>query len=280
MKSPEKTTAVAMAGAPSQSMDTPTSRKMRLVREVLRPYRGWIVIILLAMLVETAMSLAAPWPLKVILDNVVGTHKAPEWLDSIRNSLIGRQQTSTRRRGGHRNRTHCRLRGGRQLYRQLLHRKCRPVGGARSAHASLSTTCSTFRSATTTATRPARCFRPSPTISRRFRTSRRPSTLDILIDLLTIVGMLGLMFWLELDFALIAVGVSPFLLLFVARLQAGGQERDARGTAAPERHRRGGGAGAGIDAGGEGIRPTGARGERAYTTSARPRSTPRSRPGG
>src|SRR5215470_4654445 len=78
-----------MAGAPSQSMDTPASRKMRLVREVLTPYRGWIVIILLAMLVETAMSLAAPWPLKVILDNVVGTHKAPEWLDSIRNYLMG-----------------------------------------------------------------------------------------------------------------------------------------------------------------------------------------------
>ena len=32
------------------------------------------------MLVETAMRLAAPWPLKIILDNVVGSHKAPEWL--------------------------------------------------------------------------------------------------------------------------------------------------------------------------------------------------------
>jgi ABC-type multidrug transport system fused ATPase/permease subunit len=27
------------------------------------------------MLVETAMSLATPWPLKIILDNVVGDHK-------------------------------------------------------------------------------------------------------------------------------------------------------------------------------------------------------------
>ena len=38
-------------------------------------------IILLAMLVETAMSLAAPWPLKIIIDNVVGNHKLPHWLD-------------------------------------------------------------------------------------------------------------------------------------------------------------------------------------------------------
>jgi ABC-type multidrug transport system fused ATPase/permease subunit len=69
--------------------DTPTGGKMRLVRELLHPYRGWLLIILLAMLVETAMSLAAPWPLKVILDNVVGTHKAPEWLDAVRSSLLG-----------------------------------------------------------------------------------------------------------------------------------------------------------------------------------------------
>jgi ABC-type multidrug transport system fused ATPase/permease subunit len=69
--------------------DTPAGGKMRLTRQLLTPYRGWIVIILLAMLVETAMSLAAPWPLKVILDNVVGTHKAPEWLDAVRSSLLG-----------------------------------------------------------------------------------------------------------------------------------------------------------------------------------------------
>ena len=42
-------------------------------------------------------------------------------------------------------------------------------------------------------------------------------TLGILVDLLTIVGMLGIMFWLNWDFALIAVAATPFLLLFVAR---------------------------------------------------------------
>src|SRR4029077_5558794 len=43
--------------------------------------------------------------------------------------------------------------------------------------------------------------------------------LSILIDALTIVGMLGLMFYLNFDFALIAVGVTPFLLLFVLRFK-------------------------------------------------------------
>ena len=44
------------------------------------------------------------------------------------------------------------------------------------------------------------------------------ATLGILVDILTIFGMFGVMLWLEYDFALIAVAVTPFLLLFVARL--------------------------------------------------------------
>ena len=45
------------------------------------------------------------------------------------------------------------------------------------------------------------------------------STLGILVDLVTIVFMLGLMFWLDWDFTLIAIGVTPFLLLFVMRFK-------------------------------------------------------------
>ena len=45
------------------------------------------------------------------------------------------------------------------------------------------------------------------------------STLGIVVDLVTIVFMLGLMFWLDWDFTLIAIGVTPFLLLFVIRFK-------------------------------------------------------------
>src|SRR4029079_13966900 len=43
--------------------------------------------------------------------------------------------------------------------------------------------------------------------------------LSILIDALTILGMLGLMFYMNWDFALIAVAITPILLLFVARFK-------------------------------------------------------------
>jgi phosphatidylserine/phosphatidylglycerophosphate/cardiolipin synthase-like enzyme len=47
----------------------------RLIRSLVRHYRGTLFVILLAMLVQTVMGVAAPWPLKIILDNVVGSHK-------------------------------------------------------------------------------------------------------------------------------------------------------------------------------------------------------------
>jgi hypothetical protein len=40
----------------------------RLVLQLLRPYRGWLLIVFAAMLVDISMSLAAPWPLKLVLD--------------------------------------------------------------------------------------------------------------------------------------------------------------------------------------------------------------------
>jgi len=80
---------VPMTGALLRPVNAQAGGKMRLTRELLKPYRGWLVVIVVAMLVETAMSLAAPWPLKVILDNVLGTHKAPEWLAPFRGSLLG-----------------------------------------------------------------------------------------------------------------------------------------------------------------------------------------------
>ena len=45
-----------------------------------RPYRKLVTVILLAMLLETIIGLATPWPLKIIIDNVVGHHALPSWL--------------------------------------------------------------------------------------------------------------------------------------------------------------------------------------------------------
>ena len=83
-------------------------------------------------------------------------------------------------------------------------------------------------------------------------------TLDIFTDLLTIVGMFGVMLWLEFDFALIAVALTPLLLLFVARLNRS-VKRHPRGPPPPERYRRGGAAGPRIHPGRRSVRAARAR---------------------
>jgi ABC-type multidrug transport system fused ATPase/permease subunit len=54
---------------------------LRLVVALLRPYRGWLAIVFVAMLVEIAMGLAAPWPLKLVIDDALGNHHLPHWLN-------------------------------------------------------------------------------------------------------------------------------------------------------------------------------------------------------
>ena len=53
----------------------------RLVIELLRPYRGWLTIVFIAMLVEIGTGLAAPWPLKLVIDDALGNHHLPHWLE-------------------------------------------------------------------------------------------------------------------------------------------------------------------------------------------------------
>jgi subfamily B ATP-binding cassette protein MsbA len=53
----------------------------RLVFELLRPYRGRLAIVFVAMLIEIGTGLAAPWPLKLVIDDALGNHHLPHWLD-------------------------------------------------------------------------------------------------------------------------------------------------------------------------------------------------------
>lgn len=191
----------------------------RLIRELVRPYRGTLLIILLAMMVETAMSLATPWPLKIILDNVVGKHKMAPWLaDLFRPWMDGKHQMHIAAIAalayvliavlgavatyidnyytesvGQWVANDLRLRTFHHLQRLSL--------GYYNTHQT-----GTMLSTITTDIQTIQGFASS-------------STLNILVDLLTIVCMLALMFWLNWDFTLIAVGVTPFLLLFVSRFK-------------------------------------------------------------
>ncbi len=202
------------ASAPNPAR--PAVAKGRLIRQLLRPYRGWLVIILVAMLVQTAMSLAAPWPLKIILDNVVGTHKPPEWLAALHIGALH----------------------GSPLELAAIAAIGTLLIAVFSAVASYIENYYTESVAQWVAyDLRNRLYAHLQRLSLAYYDSHRlgtilstviddvktiqafasSGTLGILVDLLTIVGMLGIMFWLNWDFALIAVAVTPFLLMFVMR---------------------------------------------------------------
>ena len=191
----------------------------RLIRELIRPYRGSLLVILLAMLVETVMSLAAPWPLKIIIDNVVGHHRLAPWLDHLfRPMLEGGQKMQVAALAAlaalliavvgaiasYIDNYYTESVGqwvAHDLRMRTYHHLQRLSLGYYNTHQT-----GALLSTITTDIQTIQSFASS-------------SSLDILVDLLTILSMLGLMFWLNWDFTLIALGVTPFLLLFISRFK-------------------------------------------------------------
>jgi ATP-binding cassette, subfamily B, bacterial len=53
-------------------------------RTLLRPERGVAGLAIWLMLVDTALSLAAPWPLKLVVDYGLGQHRFPGWLAGLK----------------------------------------------------------------------------------------------------------------------------------------------------------------------------------------------------
>ncbi|OBG89811.1 ABC transporter [Mycobacterium sp. E802] len=192
---------------------------MRLILELIRPYRLLVAGIFAVLLVQIATGLAAPWPLKVVLDSVVGHHPLPGWLHGLLQPLLGGEgkmhiaglaaimvfviavvaavasyvanyltETVGQRIGNDlRTRAYHHLQ---QL--SLNYFDTHRVGPILSTLTDDVDTIQGFASA---------------------------STLGIATDLLTIVGMLAMMLWLQWDFTLIALAVAPLLLLFVSRIR-------------------------------------------------------------
>ena len=190
-----------------------------LIRILVRPYRGTLLAILAAMILETAMSVAGPWPLKIILDNVVGTHKLPQWLDHLLHPLLGSGTKMQIAFAAAAAAVIIAVLGAAASY--IANYYTTSVGQwvandlrMRTYHHLQQLSLSYYDKHQTGAL--------LSTITADVQTIQAfasSSTLDIAVDMLTIVGMLVIMFWLNWDFTLIAVAVTPFLLLFVSRFK-------------------------------------------------------------
>ena len=191
----------------------------RLIRSLVRPYRGTLFVILIAMLVQTAMSVAGPWPLKIILDNVVGTHKLSPWLDDLLRPILS---------GG----SKMQIAAAAAIAAVLI-----AVLGAVASYVANYYTTSVGQWVANDLR--VRTYHHLQQLSLSYYDSHQTgtllstitsdvqtiqsfassSTLGILVDILTIIAMLFIMFWLNWDFTLIAVAVTPFMLLLVSRFK-------------------------------------------------------------
>ena len=186
---------------------------------LVRPYRGTLLVVLLAMLVQTAMGVAAPWPLKVVVDNVVGTHKLAHSVDDLVRpfthggdsmrlaavaaiatvviallaalaSYVANYYTTS---VGQWVANDLRLRTYHHLQQLSLHYyDTHETGSVLSTITDDVQTIQSFASS---------------------------SMLGILVDLLTIVAMVSVMLWVNFDFSLLVVAVTPFMVLLISRLK-------------------------------------------------------------
>src|SRR5436309_12125699 len=53
------------------------------VTQLVRPYWKYLIVAFVAIIVESGGDLLEPWPLKIALDYVIGSKKAPGWLSGL-----------------------------------------------------------------------------------------------------------------------------------------------------------------------------------------------------
>jgi ABC-type multidrug transport system fused ATPase/permease subunit len=192
---------------------------LSLIWTLVRPYRGTLLVILFVMIVQTVMSVAEPWPLKIVLDNVVGSHKLPHWMDHWFSPLLGSGSKMQIAVAAAVATVLIASLGALASY--IAHYYTTSVGQwvandlrMRTYHHLQQLSLSYYDKHQT-----GSILSTITADVQTIQTFASTNTLDIAVDAFTIVGMLFIMFWLNWDFTLIAVAVTPFMLFFIARFK-------------------------------------------------------------
>ena len=189
---------------------------IRFALRLVRPYRKWLLIVVGAMLIDTAMGLASPWPLKIVLDSVFDTRPLPaafawfpgggDQLARLNLAVVATIVIAMLQAGSAYLDAYYTVSIGQWIAHDLRH----------SVYAHLQRLSMSYYDKQ----------QVGPLIStitddiNAVQDFASTSLLDILIDVLTIVGMLGVMFTLNWRFTLVALAVTPLLAVFVFRLRS------------------------------------------------------------
>jgi subfamily B ATP-binding cassette protein MsbA len=197
--------------------DVATLRPIRHVNlgRLLRPYWKWLAVAFIAMLIESAAGLLEPWPLKIIFDHVIGLRPVPGWL--ARMPIVGNDRlillnaaavaviaiavVGAVSRYGEK---YLSTTVGQHVMHDLRHMLYHHV-----QRLSLS-----FFEHRQTGDMVVR-LTSDIDAAQDFISS---ILLGMMMDVLTLVGMLGVMLYLDLRFTFIALAIAPVMFLVVFRL--------------------------------------------------------------
>jgi ABC-type multidrug transport system fused ATPase/permease subunit len=190
----------------------------KLVFRQAYPYRKWLLLIFFAMIIQTLMDIATPWPLKIVIDNVIGNHALPSWLQWLHPSAINDSKLQMAAFaafsliiitviGALASYAYSYFTESVAQYvandvrQEVYHHLQRLSLGYYDTHqvgkllSTITTDVSTMQDFVST------------------------TLLNIVVDAMTIIGILSLMFFINWSFALMAIAVTPFLLVFVFRFK-------------------------------------------------------------
>jgi ABC-type multidrug transport system fused ATPase/permease subunit len=189
-----------------------------LVLTLLKPYKKWLFLIYCAMSVEALMGLAAPWPLKIIIDNVIGKEPLPGLLSWMNGTFVTASYSSMAivaassllifvligSVAGYINSyfTESVAQYVANDLRQRMYHHLQRLSLAYYDTHQIAKILNTITADVLT-----------------IQDFASQSILRMVIDAMTIIGMLFIMFYLHWDFALVAVAVTPLLLIFVIRFK-------------------------------------------------------------
>ena len=189
-------------------------RNRWMVLYLLRPHRAVLVLAFLAVLGEAVTDLLEPWPLKIVFDYVFGTKHLPSWMTGLIGPTFGLNKTGI-------------------LHFAILAVIVIAVAGALSAYAEKYLTTSVGQWVMHDLRRVL--YHHIQRLSLAYHDQKptgdlistvtadidsiqdfiSQALLGILVNILTLAGMLLVMFYLNWRFTLIALSVTPFLFVVV-----------------------------------------------------------------
>ena len=188
-----------------------------LLRDLLGPRRRTLAAIAAAMLVQMIMSIAAPWPLKIIIDKVIGTHRQFHWIDSILRAVGADNKMRIAEAAGIAT-VLIAVVAGAAMYVGSYFTETLSQSIGNDLRVRLYQQLQQLSLAYYDTTRLGTILSTLTTDVQTIQNFASVSTLNIFTNTLTVAGMVVVMFLCRWDFTLIALAVTPLLAVFVFRV--------------------------------------------------------------